>query len=568
MDHSKPSHAGNSTLSPLAGKLAPKDLLVDLAQLEQEYYQRIPDLGDPTQLVNFGTSGHRGSSLHGTFTESHILAITQAICQYRSSKGISGPLYMGKDTHALSTPAQRTALEVLAANGVETFIQPADGVTPTPVISRAIIVHNRGRGEGDPGVADGIVVTPSHNPPEDGGFKYNSTNGGAADTDITRWVQDRANELLRGGNKEVKRMPIATALKASSTHAEDFILPYVNDLRNVVDMDVIRHAGLKLGVDPLGGASQPYWEPISSIYKLDITDVNPKLDPTFSFMTVDHDGKIRMDCSSPYAMARLIKLKDQYRLAFANDPDADRHGIVTSAAGLMQPNHYLAVAIGYLLTHRPRWPANAAVGKTVVSSSLIDVVVKKLGRNLCEVPVGFKWFAPGLFDSSMCFGGEESAGASFLRLDGTVWTTDKDGPIMDLLAAEITARTGKDPGEHFRDLTAEFGASDYTRIDAPATAEQRARLAKLSPDAVKESTLAGEAIAAKLTRAPGNDAPIGGLKVVAKSGWFAARPSGTESIYKIYAESFKGSAHLQRIVEEGQAIVAGALNSPSSKDNS
>jgi len=568
MDHSKPSHAGNSTLSPLAGKLAPKDLLVDLALLEQEYYQRIPDLGDPTQLVNFGTSGHRGSSLHGTFTESHILAITQAICQYRSSKGISGPLYMGKDTHALSTPAQRTALEVLAANGVETFIQPADGVTPTPVISRAIIVHNRGRGEGDPGVADGIVVTPSHNPPEDGGFKYNSTNGGAADTDITRWVQDRANELLRGGNKEVKRMPIAAALKASSTHAEDFILPYVNDLRNVVDMDVIRHAGLKLGVDPLGGASQPYWEPISSIYKLDITDVNPKLDPTFSFMTVDHDGKIRMDCSSPYAMARLIKLKDQYRLAFANDPDADRHGIVTSAAGLMQPNHYLAVAIGYLLTHRPRWPANAAVGKTVVSSSLIDVVVKKLGRNLCEVPVGFKWFAPGLFDSSMCFGGEESAGASFLRLDGTVWTTDKDGPIMDLLAAEMTARTGKDPGEHFRDLTAEFGASDYTRIDAPATAEQRARLAKLSPDAVKESTLAGEAIAAKLTRAPGNDAPIGGLKVVAKSGWFAARPSGTESIYKIYAESFKGSAHLQRIVEEGQAIVAGALNSPSSKDNS
>jgi len=568
MDHSKPSHAGNSTLSPLAGKLAPKDLLVDLALLEQEYYQRIPDLGDPTQLVNFGTSGHRGSSLHGTFTESHILAITQAICQYRSSKGISGPLYMGKDTHALSTPAQRTALEVLAANGVETFIQPADGVTPTPVISRAIIVHNRGRGEGDPGVADGIVVTPSHNPPEDGGFKYNSTNGGAADTDITRWVQDRANELLRGGNKEVKRMPIAAALKASSTHAEDFILPYVNDLRNVVDMDVIRHAGLKLGVDPLGGASQPYWEPISSIYKLDITDVNPKLDPTFSFMTVDHDGKIRMDCSSPYAMARLIKLKDQYRLAFANDPDADRHGIVTSAAGLMQPNHYLAVAIGYLLTHRPRWPANTAIGKTVVSSSLIDVVVKKLGRNLCEVPVGFKWFAPGLFDSSMCFGGEESAGASFLRLDGTVWTTDKDGPIMDLLAAEITARTGKDPGEHFRDLTAEFGASDYTRIDAPATAEQRARLAKLSPDAVKESTLAGEAIAAKLTRAPGNDAPIGGLKVVAKSGWFAARPSGTESIYKIYAESFKGSAHLQRIVEEGQAIVAGALNSPSSKDNS
>ncbi len=557
-----------TAVSPLAGKPAPKELLVDLSRLERDYYQRKPDLADPTQLVSFGTSGHRGSSMRGTFTESHILAITQAICEYRSSKGISGPLYMGKDTHALSAPAQRTALEVLAANGVETVIQPGDGVTPTPVISHAIIVHNRGRAGQNAGLADGIVITPSHNPPDDGGFKYNSTNGGAADTDITQWVQDRANELLRGGNKGVKCLPIAAALKASSTHAEDFILPYVNDLRNVVDMDAIRHAGLKLGVDPLGGASQPYWEPISSIYKLDITDVNPKLDPTFSFMTVDHDGKIRMDCSSPYAMARLIKMKDQYRLAFANDPDADRHGIVTPAAGLMQPNHYLAVAIGYLLTHRPRWPANAAIGKTVVSSSLIDMVVKKLGRTLCEVPVGFKWFAPGLFDSSMCFGGEESAGASFLRLDGAVWTTDKDGPIMDLLAAEITARTGKDPGEHFRKLTAEFGASDYTRIDAPATAEQRAMLAKLSPEAVKESTLAGEAITAKLTRAPGNNAPIGGLKVVAKSGWFAARPSGTESIYKIYAESFNGPAHLQRIIDEAQAIVTSALNSTSSKANS
>ncbi len=557
-----------TAVSPLAGKPAPKELLVDLARLERDYYQQKPDLADPTQLVSFGTSGHRGSSMRGTFTESHILAITQAICEYRSSKGISGPLYMGKDTHALSAPAQRTALEVLAANGVETVIQPGDGVTPTPVISHAIIVHNRGRAGQNAGLADGIVITPSHNPPDDGGFKYNATNGGAADTDITRWVQDRANELLRGGNKGVKRVPIATALRAASTHAEDFILPYVNDLRNVVDMDAIRHAGLKLGVDPLGGASQPYWEPISSIYKLDITDVNPKLDPTFSFMTVDHDGKIRMDCSSPYAMARLIKMKDQYRLAFANDPDADRHGIVTPAAGLMQPNHYLAVAIGYLLTHRPRWSAKAAVGKTVVSSCLIDMVVNKLGRTLCEVPVGFKWFAPGLFDSSMCFGGEESAGASFLRLDGAVWTTDKDGPIMDLLAAEITARTGKDPGEHFRELTAEFGASDYTRIDAPATAEQRAMLAKLSPEAVKESTLAGEAITAKLTRAPGNNAPIGGLKVVAKSGWFAARPSGTESIYKIYAESFNGPAHLQRIVEEAQAIVTSALNSTSSKATS
>jgi len=543
-------------ISPLAGKPAPKELLVDLTRLERDYYQRRPDLADPNQWVSFGTSGHRGTSLRGTFTETHILAITQAICDYRRGQNITGPLFMGKDTHALSAPAQRSALEVLAANGVETFIQPDDGVTPTPVISRAIIVFNRGR---KTALADGIVITPSHNPPEDGGFKYNATNGGPADTDITRWVQDRANELLRGNNSGVSRVPFESAIKSPTTHQEDFILAYVNDLRNVVDMDAIRAAGLYLGVDPLGGASLPYWEPINSVYKLNIRIVNPKLDPTFSFMSVDHDGKIRMDCSSPYAMAGLVSLKDKFRVAFANDPDADRHGIVTPSAGLMNPNHYLAVAIGYLLTHRPRWSAKPAVGKTLVSSGMIDRVVKKLGRQLCEVPVGFKWFSPGLFDGSVCFGGEESAGASFLRMDGTVWTTDKDGPIMDLLAAEITARTGKDPGEHFRELAAEFGTPFYTRIDAPATLEQKAKLAKLSPESVKESKLAGDSIIAKLTSAPGNNAPIGGLKVETATGWFAARPSGTENIYKIYAESFRDERHLQAIVNEAQNIVNNAL---------
>ena len=543
-------------ISPLAGKPAPQEMLVDLARLEREYYERRPDPADPNQMVSFGTSGHRGSSFSGTFTEAHILAITQAICDYRRSHGTDGPLQMGKDTHALSSPAQRTALEVLAANNVETVIQRDDGVTPTPVISRAIIVHNRGR---KTGLADGIVITPSHNPPEDGGFKYNPTNGGPADTDVTRRVQDRANELLRDNNAGVKRMSYITALKAATTHQDDFILPYVNDLRNVVDMDAICAAGLKLGVDPLGGAALPYWEPINSVYKLNITVVNPKLDPTFSFMTVDHDGKIRMDCSSPYAMAGLVRLKDKFRVAFANDPDADRHGIVTPSAGLMNPNHYLAVAIGYLLTHRPQWPANAAIGKTLVSSSMIDRVVNKLGRRLCETPVGFKWFAPGLFDGSFGFGGEESAGASFLRRDGTVWTTDKDGLIMDLLAAEITAVTGKDPGEHFRELTAEFGTPYYTRIDAVATPEQKASLAKLSPEAVKESNLAGDPITAKLTRAPGNNAAIGGLKVVTANGWFAARPSGTENIYKIYAESFRDEQHLQTIASEAQKIVNNAL---------
>jgi phosphoglucomutase len=550
-------------LSPLAGKPAPKEMLIDVARLEREYFDRKPDLGDPTQLVSFGTSGHRGSPLHGTFTEAHILAITQAICEYRKSVGIDGPLYMGKDTHAVSDPAQRTALEVLAANKVETIIQRDNGVTPTPVISRTILVYNRGRKEH---VADGIVITPSHNPPEDGGFKYNPPNGGPADTDVTGWVENRANELLRGNNAGVKRVSIAAALKAESTHHEDFVIPYVNDLRNVVDMDAIRGAGLNLGVDPLGGASRPYWEPINSIYHLDVTVVNPVIDPTFSFMTVDHDGVIRMDCSSPYAMARLVGLKDKYRVAFANDPDSDRHGIVTPSAGLMNPNHYLAVAIRYLLGHRPQWRSDVAVGKTLVSSSMIDKVVQKLGRRLLEVPVGFKWFVPGLVDGSCCFGGEESAGASFLRLDGTAWATDKDGLIMDLLAAEITARTGKDPGEHYRDLTAEFGTSFYTRIDAPATPEQKAKLKELSPEAVKASTLAGEPITAKLTRAPGNNAPIGGLKVVAASGWFAARPSGTENIYKIYAESFKDEAHLSAILTEAQGIVNNALNFSKGKE--
>jgi len=549
---------GAATVSPLAGKPAPKSMLVDLARLEREYYERKPEVGDPTQRVSFGTSGHRGSPLRGSFTAAHIAAITQAICEYRRGQGIDGPLYMGKDTHAVSGPAQRTALEVLAGNSVETIIQRDDGVTPTPVISWAILTYNRGRRTH---LADGIVVTPSHNPPEDGGFKYNPPNGGPADTDVTEWVQNRANELLRAGNAGVKRVPFAVAIKAASTHQEDFVLPYVLDLRSVVDMETIRGAGLELGVDPLGGAAAPYWEPISSVYKLHIAVVNPAIDPTFSFMTVDHDGKIRMDPSSPYAMARLVGLKDRYRLAFANDPDSDRHGIVTRSAGLMNPNHYLAVAIRYLLTHRPQWPGHAAVGKTLVSSSMIDRVVEKLGRRLLEVPVGFKWFVPGLFDGSCCFGGEESAGASFLRHDGTVWTTDKDGPIMDLLAAEIIARTGKDPGEHYRELTEEFGAPCYTRIDAAATPDQKARLAKLSPQAIKASTLAGEQITAKLTRAPGNDAPIDGLKVITRSGWFAARPSGTENIYKIYAESFRNESHLGTLVREAQEMVSNALGS-------
>jgi phosphoglucomutase len=550
------STAGSVTISPLAGKPAPRDMLVDLTRLEREYYARTPDMADPDQRVIFGTSGHRGSPLAGTFTEAHIAAITQAICDHRRGQGIDGPLYMGKDTHALSEPAQRTALEVLVANGVDTIIQRDHGVTPTPVISRAILVYNRGRTRH---LADGIVVTPSHNPPEDGGFKYNPPHGGPADTQVTQWIEERANALLRDGNVEVRRVPYARAI--ASAHQEDFVLPYVRDLEQVVDMAAIRGAGLTLGVDPLGGAARPYWEPINAVYKLDIAVVNPVIDPMFSFMTLDHDGKIRMDPSSPHAMARLVELKDRFRVAFANDCDADRHGIVTRSAGLLNPNHYLAVAIRYLLMHRPRWPAHAAVGKTLVSSGMIDRVVEQLGRRLLEVPVGFKWFVPGLFDGSCCFGGEESAGASFLRHDGNVWTTDKDGLIMGLLAAEITARTGKDPGEHYRQLTAEFGTPHYTRLDAPATPAQKARLAKLSPEAIGASTLAGEPITTRLTRAPGNGASIGGLKVVTRRGWFAARPSGTENIYKIYAESFVDPSHLDAIVAEARAVVDSAMES-------
>jgi phosphoglucomutase len=544
------------SISPLAGKPAPAELLIDPAQLVHEYFTRTPDLADPAQLVSFGTSGHRGSPLTGAFTEAHILATTQAICDFRTSQGVTGPLYVGRDSHALSEPAQLTALEVLAANGVTTIVQSGDDLTPTPVISRMILVHNRAR---QTLMADGIVITPSHNPPEDGGFKYNPPSGGPADTDITRWIQDRANDLLRGGNREVRRVAGAVPGRHAAIAAQDFIHPYVEDLRSVIDMEAIRAAGLKLGVDPLGGAAVHYWEPINRIYGLDITVVNDRVDPTFSFMTVDHDGKIRMDCSSPYAMARLVALKDRFQVAFANDTDADRHGIVTPGAGLMNPNHYLAVAIRYLLTNRPSWPAQTAVGKTLVSSSLIDRVVASLGRKLYEVPVGFKWFVPGLLASSVCFGGEESAGASFLRQDGSVWTTDKDGIIMDLLAAELTARTGKDPGEHYGELTAQHGASHYTRIDAPATPAQKARLAALTPQQVVGQTLVDEPILAKHARAPGNGAPIGGVKVVAAGGWFAARPSGTENVYKIYAESFRDERHLQAIIAAAQQIVTQSL---------
>ena len=543
-------------LSPLAGKPAPVELLIDVLKLELDYYQIHPDLHDPRQLVSFGTSGHRGTPSAGSFNELHILAISQAICDFRKMHGIAGPLYLGKDTHALSDPAQRTAIEVLAANGVNLFIQQDGGFTPTPVISHAILGWNTAFG--DP-KADGIVITPSHNPPSDGGFKYNPPNGGPADSEITGWIQNRANDLLRSANVDVKRMVYEKAVKAPTTHARDFVEPYVKDLAHVIDMEAIRGAKLKLGVDPLGGASLPYWAPIADAYGLDLTVVNTTVDPRFSFMTVDHDGKIRMDCSSPYAMAKLVDLRHDYRLAFGNDPDADRHGIVTPGAGLMNPNHYLAVSIRYLLTHRPEWSSRAAVGKTLVSSNLIDRVVASLQRKLCEVPVGFKYFAEGLLQGTFCFGGEESAGASFLRHNGTVWATDKDGIIMNLLAAEMTAVTGKDPGEHFTEITAEFGMPFYTRIDAPASPEQKAALSLLSPDAVTATTLAGEPITGKLTTAPGNGASIGGLKVTTANGWFAARPSGTENVYKIYAESFAGEAQLAQIVEEAQSIVNDAL---------
>jgi phosphoglucomutase len=541
---------------PLAGKPAPRDLLINVSRLEAAFYEAKPDLADPNQLVSFGTSGHRGSSSNATFTEAHILAITQAICEYRRNQGITGPLFMGKDTHALSRPAERVALEVLAGNGVEAFIQRDDGFTPTPVISRAILIHNRGRSDS---LADGIVITPSHNPPTDGGLKYNPPNGGPADTDVTDWIQKRANELLCAGNGGVQRIGFDAALIASTTHVEDFVTPYVGDLANVIDLEAIRSAGVKIGVDPLGGAAAAYWQPLAERYGIDITVVNPKIDPTFAFMTLDHDGKIRMDCSSPYAMAGLVELKDRFNIAFGNDPDSDRHGIVAPSTGLLNPNHYLAVAIRYLLTNRPQWPASAVVGKTLVSSCLIDRVVASLGRKLWEVPVGFKWFTPGLFDGSCCFGGEESAGASFLRRDGTVWSTDKDGLILGLLSAEITARTGKDPGLHYQELTAEFGTPYYTRIDAPATPEQKNLLKKLSQESVTATELAGEPITAKLTRAPGNDVSIGGLKVVSASGWFAARPSGTENIYKLYAESLKSADHLAAIVEQAQEIVSRSL---------
>ena len=544
------------SVHPLAGKPAPPSLLVDVARLERDYFERVPDPTNPAQRVAFGTSGHRGTSLDGSFTESHVLAITQALCDWRREKGIDGPLYLGKDTHALSPLAERSALEVLAANGVETLVQRADGVTPTPAVSRAILAWNRGRASR---LADGVVATPSHNPPEDGGFKYNPPHGGPAESEITSAVQERANALLRGGNAGVRRLPLEAARRAACVGEVDLAGPYVDDLRHVVDLDAVRAAGLRLAADPLGGASVGYWAPICETYGLDVTVVNPKVDPTFGFMTLDHDGRIRMDCSSPYAMARLVALRDRYDLAFGNDPDADRHGIVTPSAGLMNPNHFLAVAIDYLLGARSGWPRDAGVGKTVVSSRMIDFVVARAGRRLTEVPVGFKWLGPGLFAGTVCFAGEESAGASLLRTDGTVWTTDKDGIVMDLLAAEILARTGRDPSEHYAALTAEFGTSHYVRIDAPASPEQKARLAALSPDAVRATQLAGEPIQARLTRAPGNGEPIGGLKVVTEHGWFAARPSGTENVTKIYAESFLSEAHLDALVAEAKELVAQAI---------
>jgi phosphoglucomutase len=539
-------------IHPLAGKPAPSDVLIDVEKLTKTYYERRPNVDDPQQLVSFGTSGHRGSPLDATLNEAHILAITQAICEYRKSKNISGPLYMGKDTHAVSGPSQQSALEVLAANGVETIIQRDDGFTPTPSISRAILVYNRGK---KTALADGIVVTPSHNPPADGGFKYNPPEGGPADTDITDWIQSRANDLLRGGNRAVNRISYEEAIKSATTHEDDLLGPYVDDLTAVIDMDAIRSAAVKIGVDPLGGAALAYWQKIAERYRLDLTVVNDKVDPRFSFMTLDHDGKIRMDCSSPYAMASLVGLKDQFQVAVGNDADADRHGIVTPSLGLMNPNHYLAVAIHYLLTHRPQWSKEAAIGKTLVSSSLIDRVVDRLDRKLFEVPVGFKWFSPGLFNGSICFGGEESAGASFLCRDGTVWTTDKDGIILSLLAAEIVAITGRDPGAWFEELTDELGRPYYARMDLPATAAQKKALKELRPEALAANELAGEPITAKTTRAPGNRAEIGGLKISAPSGWFAVRPSGTEDLCKIYAESLISEAHLKTIQEEALQIV-------------
>ncbi len=543
-------------IHPLAGKPAPADALVDVARLEREYHERRPDPSDPRERVRFGTSGHRGTPSNGTFTESHILAIAQAICDYRRSEGIDGPLFLGKDTHALSAPAERTALEVLAANGAETRIQPDGGFTPIPAVSRAILAHNLA---GADGRADGIVISPSHNPPADGGIKYNPPHGGPADTQVTSRIERRANELLAAGNRGVKRAEWR-GVAAATVREYDFVAPYVRDLAEAIDLEAIRGARLRLGADPLGGASLGYWEPINARYGLRVEVVNARLDPAFGFMTLDHDGKIRMDCSSPYAMAGLVGLKDRFDVAFGNDPDADRHGIVTPSSGLMNPNHFLAVAVDYLLERRPAWRAESAIGKTLVSSSMIDRVVEARKRRLCEVPVGFKWFAPGLYDGSLCFGGEESAGASFLQKDGRVWTTDKDGIVMDLLAAEITAKTGADPGKRFEQLATRFGMPCYRRLDLQATPEQNQALGQVKEDAVAASQLAGEPILAILTRAPGNGASIGGLKVVAKSGWFAVRPSGTEPICKIYAESFLGEAHLESLLREAGEIVERATS--------
>jgi phosphoglucomutase len=529
--------------------------LIDVQRVTAAYYDKRPDPENPEQLVNFGTSGHRGSPEDGSFNELHIRAVTQAICEYRKTAGITGPLFLGKDTHAASAPAEQSALEVLAANHVEVLLQ--DRFTPTPAISHAILTHNHGRASR---LADGIVVTPSHNPPRDGGFKYNPPHGGPADTDVTDWVQARANELIKARGQGILSMPLSAARAAATTRVHDFMSAYVADLKNVVDVAAIKNARVSLGVDPLGGASVDYWARIAEHYGLELSVVNAQTDATFSFMSLDHDGKIRMDCSSPYAMAKLLELRSRYQVAFGNDPDADRHGIVTPGAGLLNPNHYLAVAINYLLGHRPAWPAASKIGKTLVSSLLIDRVARDLGRELCEVPVGFKWFVPGLLDGSFCFGGEESAGASFLRFDGRVWTTDKDGIILNLLAAELTAVTGKDPGQHYQELTARLGAPHYTRIDAPATPAEKARLKKLSPSAVQAGELAGEPISNKLTEAPGNGASIGGLKVTTQNGWFAARPSGTENVYKIYAESFLGPEHLSRLVDEAKTLVSRALS--------
>ena len=547
-------------ISPLAGKPAPPSLLVDVAKLVTAYFTEVPDPSVPDQRVAFGTSGHRGSSFDISFNEWHVLAITQAICQYRKSHGIDGPLFLGIDTHALSQPACASALEVLAANGVDAMLATHDEYTPTPAISYAILTHNRGRTSG---LADGIVVTPSHNPPDDGGFKYNPPNGGPAGQDITAWIEAAANNFLEHGLEGVRRWPSAQALRAPTTHRHDFVDTYVADLGNVVDMDAIRDAKIRIGVDPLGGAGVHYWARIAERYRLDLSVVNDEVDPTFRFMTLDWDGRIRMDPSSRYAMQRLIDLKDRFDIAFACDTDHDRHGIVTANAGLMPPNHYLSVAIDYLFRHRPQWGASAAVGKTVVSTRLIDLVTARLGRTLYEVPVGFKWFAAGLLDGSLGFGGEESAGASFLRRDGSVWTTDKDGIVPALLAAEITARCGRDPGTLYTELAHAFGNPVADRVEAPATPQQKKQLAALAPERIKATELAGEKITSILCNAPGNGAPIGGIKVIAQSGWFAARPSGTEDIYKIYAESFRGADHLQRILGEAQAIVDRAIASPS-----